>query len=296
MRINFIATYLLILLLAGCGEKQKTIRENLYITKKEPAKFLSKGSEYITIWIHGTKLIPRPILDRIFHSPDGLVPASSFDTEYHLRSIADALSAADPVKFSSEDMFLFGWSGNLGFQDREKAAQDLHKQLSPVIKAYTQKHGKLPRIRIITHSHGGNVALNLAKINDNPDFVVDELILLACPVQEATAGMIKDPIFKEVFVLYSSLDLIQIIDPQGLYSHNDTSPLLSKRYFPIQDNITQVKIKMDGRALLHSDFIRLKFIAMIPQIIDKMREIHKQHSCEKCLIDEQKHQLLSIYT
>jgi hypothetical protein len=296
MHINFKATYVLILLLAGCSEKQKTIRENLYITKKESSKPLDKESKYITIWIHGTKLIPRPILHKIFHSPDGLVPATAFDSQYHLRSIADTLCAADQVKFASEYTFLFGWSGQLGFESREKAAQDLYKQLKPVIKAYIQKHKARPLIRIITHSHGGNVALNLAKIKDDQDFVIDELILLACPVQEATAELIKDKIFKEVFVIYSAFDLLQIIDPQGLYSYNNTCPLLSKRHFPIQDNIIQTKIKINGRALLHCDFIRLKFIAILPQIIDKMRELHKQCSCKKCLTQEQTQQLLSIHT
>jgi hypothetical protein len=299
MRINRIATYLLILSLTGCFEKQVLIREKLNIKKtpqKESYATLPKASEYITIWIHGTKLLPRYILHRIYHAPDGLTPAASFDPQYHLRSIADALCAADPTNFSSDYMFLFGWSGALAFEEREKAAQDLYKQLKQMVKSYVEKYGKQPKIRIITHSHGGNVALNLAKIKDDPDFVIDELILLACPVQEATAELIKNPVFKEAFVLYSSLDLMQIIDPQGLYSHDDTRPLLSKRYFPTQENITQVKIKMNGHALLHSDFIRLKFVAALPQIIDKMRELHKRCSCAHCLTHEQTQQLLSIYT
>jgi PGAP1-like protein. len=300
MHINKIMGCLLILLLSGCG-KQIIIREKLYIKKPAIAqpivqKTSPKECEYITVWIHGTKLVPLQILHRIFHSPDGLVPASSFDKQYHLRSIADTLSATDNAQYSSEYMFLFGWSGALAFEERAKAAKELHTQLKPVIKSYEQKYGKRPKIRIITHSHGGNVALNLAKINDASDFDIDELILLACPVQESTAELIKNPKFKEVFVLYSSFDLMQIIDPQGLYSHDDDRPLLSQRRFPMQSNITQVKMKLNGCALLHSDFIRVRFVAMLPEIIDKMREFHKQCACGTCLANEQTQQILSIYT
>lgn len=297
---------LLVLLLAGCG-KTKIIREKVFIKKTAHIKTTIKIKEaekqeptqlcdYITVYIHGTKLAPRALVRRIFHIPDGLVPAATFENQYHLRSIADTLSAADPVRFSDEYMFLFGWSGALRFEDREQAAQDLYKQLKPVIKSYEQKYGKTPKLRIITHSHGGNVALNLAKLKDDPHFIIDELILLACPVQEATAGLIRDAMFKEVFVLYSSLDLTQIIDPQGLYTHDGDRPMWSQRRFPKQDNITQVKLKLNGHALFHADFIRLKFMAMLPQIIDKMREFQKLCLNEPDMNSKKVQQILSVYT
>jgi hypothetical protein len=118
---------------------------------------------------------------------------------------------------------------------------------------------------------------------------------LACPVQEATANLIKDPIFKEVFVLYSSLDVMQIIDPQGLYTHDDDRPLLSQRRFPVQDNIAQVKLKLNGHALFHSDFIHLKFMAMLPHIIDKMRDFQKVCLNEQTIAQEKTQQILSVY-
>jgi hypothetical protein len=297
---------LLILLLAGCG-KTEIIREKVFIKKpslmkttikikKSEKPATTQHCDYITIYIHGTKLAPRALVRRIFHIPDGLVPAASLAANYHLRSIADTLSATDPVRFSDEYMFLFGWSGALRFEDREQAARDLYNQLKPVIKSYEQRYGHRPKLRIITHSHGGNVALNLSKIKDDSQFIIDELILLACPVQEATAWLIRDPMFKEVFVLYSSLDLTQIIDPQGLYSHNDDRPMWSQRRFPKQDNIIQVKLKLNGQALFHADFIRLKFMGMLPQIIDKMREFQKICLNEPNTNSKKVQQILSVYT
>lgn len=298
--------FLLILFLSGCG-KTKIIREKVFIKKPDHIKTIIKTTkaknpvttqhcDYITVYIHGTKLAPRALVRRIFHIPDGLVPAASFENQHHLRSMADTLAATDPVRFSDEYMFLFGWSGALRFEEREQAAQDLYKQLLPVIKSYKQKYGASPKLRIITHSHGGNVALNLAKIKDDPQFIVDELILLACPVQEATAGLIRDPMFKEVFVLYSSLDLTQIIDPQGLYTHDDNRPMWSQRRFPKQDNIIQVKLKLNGHALFHADFIRLKFMSMLPLIVDKMREFQKICLNKSDMNSKKVQQILSVYT
>lgn len=308
MRLDKKFYCLLILFLAGCG-KNKIIREKLFVKQPQIKKTLkikksqeqahatsTEPCEYITVYIHGTKLAPRALVRRIFHIPDGLVPASTFEPHYHLRSIADTLSLVDPNRYSDEYLFLFGWSGALNFEDRDQAAQDLYRQLKPVIKSYEQKYGKQPKLRIISHSHGGNVALNLAKIKDDPQFIVDELILLACPVQEATAALIQDVKFKEVFVLYSSLDLTQLLDPQGLYDHDDDRPLWSQRRFPKQDNIAQIKVKINGHALFHADFISLKFIAILPQIIDKMRDFQKSCLQEHDMTHEKVQQLLSVYT
>jgi len=273
-RIHCIA--LLILFLAGCGQKiirQKVCLTKQPITRQQPKPITS--CDYITIWVHGTRLTPRCVLKRIFHSPDGLIPAQSFETHYHLRAITDTLAQVDPEDFAPDSLFLYGWSGALGFKERRDAAEILYKQIEQLTKAYTLQHNKQPKIRIITHSHGGNVVLNMAKINKGTHaFQVDELILLACPVQEKTAHLIKEPFFKEVFALYSSLDILQIIDPQGLYNHKDERPLFSQRMFPTAENITQVKIKLNGRALFHSDFISLKFVSLLPQIIDNMRNFH----------------------
>jgi uncharacterized pyridoxamine 5'-phosphate oxidase family protein len=287
---------LLILFLAGCDHK-KIARQKVCLVK--PTRTTTHQAdpitscEYITIWVHGTRLTPRCILKRIFHSPDGLIPAKSFESHFHLRAITDTLAQVCPKDYAPDSLFLYGWSGALGFKERLEAAQDLYTQIEQLTKAYTSQHNRQPKIRIITHSHGGNVVLNMAKINkDNNAFHIDELILLACPVQEETAHLIKNPFFKDVFALYSSLDIMQIIDPQGLYDHNDKRPLFSQRMFPDAENIMQVKIKLNGRALLHSDFISLKFVSLLPQIIDNIRLYHDQ----LCAKNPQTLSILSITT
>ena len=154
-----------------------------------------------------------------------------------------------------------------------------YDQLSQIVCDYREQYGVLPTIKVITHSHGGNVVLNMAKMKngDREDFVIDELILLACPVQAMTMEFIRDPMFKKIYTIYSSLDLVQVLAPQVVYKkYADKNgkmcaalnfPPLSDRLFPNHTNMAQVKIKMNGRALFHGEFVDAKFLSALADII-----------------------------
>jgi len=69
------------------------------------------------------------------------------------------------ISTKSQDVFyLFGWNGLLSQKVRRNAAFDLYKELVVLFNFY-KKQGITPKFRILAHSHGGNVALNLAGIN-----------------------------------------------------------------------------------------------------------------------------------
>jgi len=138
---------------------------------------------------------------------------------------------------------------------------------------------------MITHSHGGNVALYMAKIKKEftTPITIDELILLACPVQQKTVNLIKDDLFKQIYSLYSKADLIQVLDPQGIYAiksklqgkksiNKRKTPLFSKRRFPVQDNLKQAKIRINGRAISHLDFILKTFLRHLSEILAELRK------------------------
>lgn len=59
--------------------------------------------------------------------------------------------------------YLFGWSGFLSQKRRRLEAVRCYNQLFEKIKFY-QHLGFNPKIRILAHSHGGNLALNLAGV------------------------------------------------------------------------------------------------------------------------------------
>jgi alpha-beta hydrolase superfamily lysophospholipase len=69
-----------------------------------------------------------------------------------------------PLDASHFHFYTFGWNGKLDQRKREDAAFKLYDQLIAEIKQLKQKikPAKLV-IEILAHSHGGNVALNLAK-------------------------------------------------------------------------------------------------------------------------------------
>src|SRR5262249_19127675 len=136
---------------------------------------------------------------------------------------------------------------------------------------YQKKYKCEPKIRIIAHSHGGNVALLLEKAKDPADttFSISELILLATPVQHETKKYAHAPLFEKIYSLYSHLDSLQIIDPQGLQTHHG-APLFSERRFENHDKICQCAIKMGGRYLMHVEFIKGKFICNLPFVLNAL--------------------------
>ncbi len=255
----------------------------------------------ITIWIHGTRFIRRPIFQSFFNGKPSLKLAQELAPDYYLHHLAHALNRADPKKHPLKTMYLFGWSGKLNAIIREQAAIALYDDIATISTEYETQYGIKPIIRIIGHSHGGNVALNLAKIKkDNPSFIIEELVLLACPVQQITKSYIEDEMFKRTYALYSTLDMVQVLAPQMVYTMYRTKrgrirsemcwPPLSSRRFNTTHKLSQVKIKINGRALFHSEFTGNRFAAMLPHILHVIDSWHNNEPALKT------NQLLCVYT
>ncbi len=288
---------LLITTCTGC-KRPALAKKNLDLTQVRLPVIPTEKTEQepmITVWIHGTrlfKLFAHPI-DEYVHAapPTGLRLATQLSPKHRLQTIARSLNTVDPVRFPLEHFYVFGWSGDLSFSEREKAAQKLYTELKTVLADYHTAHGVTPRIRLITHSHGGNVALNLAKIYDPADNIhIAQAILLAAPVQKETSAYARDPFFEKIYALYSTMDNLQVMDPQGLYKtvHNEKRHLeFSKRRFPVQDNLRQAKIKVNGHGIAHIGFISRGFINYLPTIIDTLdsweTENHAQPGQERLL-------------
>lgn len=253
------------------------MRKNICITKNESIQknrtLLAHNRDIVTIWIHGTRLTFRPLSQKNNLYTPMLIKAHTPQCDTHLEKIADTLINADPELFQINNFYIFSWSGKLCFEERQAAANQLHVELETLITNY-KTIGINPYIRIIGHSHGGNVALNLAHHKNS--FQIDELILLACPVQEKTKPLIKDPLFRSIYALYSALDIIQILDPQGIYKHkNRAATLFSNRQFAHQPNMAQMKVKIDRRAITHSEFAQETFLQLLPEILKNIKTWHK---------------------
>lgn len=271
---------------AGQNQKTKT-QEN--IPKNNSKTNIPKEKHVINVWIHGTRLIQDHIFKSFFYRKMGLHHAHEYLDKHNHKQIAKKLSGQKTKRFTFDNFYFFGWSGQLDHEKREIAANKLYKSLLELVKNYKAQYGVIPKIRLITHSHGGNVALCFGKINDNQDkpeekVTISELVLLACPVQEKTSHAITSKTFKKVYSIYSGLDMIQVIDPQGLHEIQKTiknkikKPLFSQRIFTPRENLTQLKIRVNNRGILHLEFLQTKFAILLPYILQELDAWEQQET------------------
>ncbi len=153
-------------------------------------------------------------------------------------------------KNSTQQLFYtFGWDGLLSWSKRYKQSEFFYEELHKEIKRLSHL-GIKPFIRIITFSHGGNVALNLSIVKEREtkkrdhNLIVDELIMLAVPVQAETDQQIASDFFKKIYHCYSMEDSIQTMD---FFS---SQRLWSKRFFTssheykVPESVTQIRLRI----------------------------------------------------
>ena len=91
---------------------------------------------------------------------------TSADKTYAVYPITKAyetiLNQVSPGK-EKNHFYTFGWSGLMSQQRRRLEAIRFYNTLVQELETY-KKNGITPKIRIITHSHGGNLALNFGAI------------------------------------------------------------------------------------------------------------------------------------
>lgn len=227
----------------------------------------------ITIWLHATKFIS--LLGDYFHATprSGLVHISEFNWMYRLKSLLETLSKSDPLLFPIEHMYAFGWSGSLSFEDRKNESHNLYAAIKELIQAYQRKYKVIPHIRLISHSHGGNVILNMAHIKEKGCSFKVDIVLLGCPVQHATKHFVHDDLFEKIYSFYSTQDWIQAGDPQGFYVHEGNSDVhweFSDRVFPFDKKLAQTHIKVNGSGVWHMGYIRHYFLGILPRLLKEI--------------------------
>ncbi|MFA5998799.1 MAG: hypothetical protein WC747_02185 [Candidatus Babeliales bacterium] len=235
----------------ACSAQKATVqtqpRVTIYVhgtTTKLGLKFLSKFCKEVSFGRQGV------------HHIDQLPECAL------LRKDAALLQQKDPERFDIEHFYTFGWSGQLSFKAREIAGKQLFGDLLALLKDYKNKYGVCPQIRIMTFSHGGNVALNMVK--SLPFFPCEsvylELIIVACPVQKVTEKLIEHECISQSYVISSTRDLLQVVD---FYKFEN------KRHFPERffnnqkTNCCQIEVKINNRGLGHIDLMR-SFMLHLP--------------------------------
>lgn len=234
---------------------------------------LSVEPKNITIFVHGSRGFSR-LLFTYTDEDNKIKPIKDVPTKYVTHKIADSLAIRDPKKFPLNSFYVFGWSGRLNNKIRFEAAKILFEEICKLIENLKIDHPNFS-INLITHSHGGNVALNLANVAKELGlkFKIDNLILLACPVQAVTSQLIHSEIFNNVYNIYSCSDWWQILDPQGVHSENKGKkvPLFSGRKFENCPKLKQVEVKFRGKLSAHAAFLTAKFFKRLPYLLNKMK-------------------------
>jgi len=217
------------------------------------------ASKQITVLIHGTGAGYKVKLGKsVRYCPEGLnnlKPCIAAGSYYFTKQ--KALSQ-DPTRFDKDHFYVFGWSGKLGFNVRKEAGKRFAEQLSELVYSYKEKYTVFPHVRIITFSHGGNVALQIAEFADlfHKSFSVD-LIMFGSPIQAYTEKFIYSGFFKKVYNIFSKNDVVQRIDPQNLYAPvKDAHSFFSRRTISQPTSLCkQAKITIKGKGLCHLDMM-----------------------------------------
>jgi pimeloyl-ACP methyl ester carboxylesterase len=311
----------LLFLLPACTHHCQLIKKNVSVCYKNPPRITtatgkniklptlaeqeaSKKFPNITVWIHGTKFVRNDMFKITFNGVPDIKHIRDCPAAHRLQYHMRLLDRDAPSLFAYDSLYLFGWSGRLSTRERYWAALILYQKLCVLSDEYKKEHGVEPCIRLITHSHGGNVALNLARIHKQRkgELNIDMLVLLACPVQRETQDLAFDPLFKRIYALYSSLDMVQILAPEFIYNmRNDDGSIIGKclRLLPFSDRrftrtapVRQAWVKFNGTALMHSKFTSTYFLRTLPTLLQELDGIYDQHFAQ--LIQECKEVLLHI--
>ncbi len=154
---------------------------------------------------------------------------------------------SDPKNTVENQYYTYGWAGLLSPSRRYADAIGLYQALYDKV-AELKGQGIKSKIRIIGYSHGANVCLNLACVrmleNVPNDLAIDELILIATPVQVETDYFVGDPMFKKVYHIYSRGDRIQKLDFFSTKRFFSRRVFKSRKDFKLPDNLVQIQIRV----------------------------------------------------
>lgn len=223
----------------------------------------------IIIFVHGSFIAARPMRGW-FIKHNGLYSLEQLQDDGNLRylNITRTLWKTNQELYNHDAVYVYGWSGKVSHRERMAESRKLANEIAKLVADDPNVH-----ITLLTHSHGGNVALGMACIDEQLPFTIDRLILLACPVLEATCHAVKKPLFCSIYAFHSHADLTQVADMQ--YFHDDAvkkKPLFAQRHFPddCRECVKEVRIARGRRDIGHLEFITHWFFKQVMNIVHEL--------------------------
>ncbi len=202
----FLVGIALLLILVGLGfvERHYNRVSAFFSCRAQKAVIAQEPEEWLTVFVHGTfgcllglLSLPAVINDdvgsslyKVLVSAQRKDPSNYLDQAilqrglvkiqptYDLRVTNGQRLSAFPLARAFQDFaeygkknkshttfYTFGWNGLLSQKQRRIESVRFYNALVEEIERY-RKVGKNPKVRLVAHSHGGNLCLNLAAIND----------------------------------------------------------------------------------------------------------------------------------
>ncbi len=236
----------------------------------------------LVVWIHGTLFYDairekKPInIDVLKYFPfqplnkKGLIPVD--ETTNNIPALFSALYKMANNELSNHPnnfyFYTFGWDGKLSEHSRTESAFKLYQSLYEEIAKIKKVKKCEVEVILLTHSHGGNVGLSLAQAEEKlqKNLYIDKLVMFGTPIQSETKKYACSKIFKSIWNIYSSEDLIQIAD---IFSTQD---FFSKRSFKKRNNellsskIKEIEIISNKENPTHAE---LWFLGQVPLLYRK---------------------------
>lgn len=254
--------------------------------------FLHAQQKQVTILVHGTGTgYKSKVLKFACYCPRGLHKMSDANEHQmgnYYTSKYTILSQSNSDIFDKDHIYNFGWSGHLGFTLRDQEGALLAQAVEDLVQKYKVEDGQYPYVRIVTFSHGGNVALNMGKYFKTIDHELHiDLIMIAPPVQAATKQLIYSPCFAHVYNIFSDADVIQRIDPQSLYAPvKESNQIFSDRYFvDVPCNCKQARITVKDKPVGHLELVHGLFSYM-PTILQTLQNYQDTTICDINIPDQ----------
>lgn len=254
--------------------------------------FMSNTNELkkITIFVHGTHTaLLTTLLPKTLYIPWKLEKINDLNEHNYIKWLCEKVSHSDSDEYPLNSFYALGWSGILSHKARLIAAKNLSNEINKLVLLHENKDYQ---ITIIGQSHGCNVALNLAYYLPK-SIKIKKLILLACPVQDLTKDLINNIIFEKIYSIYSNWDLLQVFDPQKLQNSNATN-FFSMRRFDHNNKLKQAKIEINGRGILHIEYIFWNFAKILSSIIKEMDKLPNDHLEHTIKVLYKNHQIKNI--
>ncbi len=214
-------TYIIISIIFSIILSSSIIFKNYWMPTSWAPKLLGKQKlEHITVFAHGSfgspislinffqvlkddidgtkykKTVSKMRKDPYFYTSQPIMQRGLIKIEpsFDLAVTSSARFAVYPIlkayeevnkQFTTEDInnhfYTFGWSGLISQQRRRKEAIRFYNSLVEELEQYKNSNVK-PKIRILAHSHGGNIALNLSAVStvinnfENMDPILEQTI------------------------------------------------------------------------------------------------------------------------